>query len=129
MKNVIKLSLAAFLMCSATASIAEETHTMHSKQMKSEHGVKDGDPMSNAQAISPSNTTVAPHASEGDTHTMHNKQMKSEKGVKDGDAMKNAQAAPAAHSKPTPVGADTHSMHNKQMKSEKGVKDGESMEN
>lgn len=54
MKSMIKASIAAAFLCAAGVSFADDaTHTMHNKQMKSDQGVKDGEPMSNAPSAVP----------------------------------------------------------------------------
>lgn len=69
------------------------THITHSKEMKNNQGVKEGDPMQNApkpaqapDQTSPPEQQAAPKKG---THRVHSKEMKNNRGIKDGDEMPN----------------------------------------
>lgn len=104
---------------------ASDTHMTHSKEMKNNEGVKEGEPMKNSAApVDPKPTSKG---ATGSTHSSHSKQMKNDQGVKEGEPMADAKApAAAAGSKPATHGT-THSTHSKQMKNDQGVKEGEPM--
>lgn len=129
------LALAFALLLGAGGPLgAEDTHTTHSKQMKSDTGVKEGEEMKNAPAAG---ANPAPHATtercqdEGKTHITHSKQMKNDAGVKEGEEMDDADCVHthAQSGAGKPAGRDTHTTHDKQMKNDQGVKEGERMKN
>lgn len=129
------LAFALLLSLGGPVVAAEDTHTTHSKQMKNDSGVKDGEEMKDARMA---DKGAIPSAAskrckdEGKTHTMHGKQMKNNAGVKDGEQMDNTDCVDAQAVQPNvekPASKGTHRTHSKQMKNTQGVKDGEPMNN
>lgn len=132
--NYLAITLALIVGASAPVLAAEEAHTTHSKQMKNDAGMKEGEEMKNTRATGTGSTT--PLASKhcmghGKTHATHSKRMKSGAGVKEGDSMDDTDCAnEMAHSHPEKLATgNTHTTHSKQMKNDQGIKDGEPMEN
>jgi hypothetical protein len=131
MKTLIAVSLAAVMSGASGAALsvddAKDTHTAHSKEMKNDRGVKDGEKMESAK---PAGAVPGPRDdAAGSTHKVHSKKMKNDTGVKDGQPMGDA-ASPPAGAAPAPGAAKqgTHTVHSKQMKNDKGTKDGDKME-
>jgi hypothetical protein len=129
----VALALALLFGGSGPIVAAEDTHTTHSKQMKNDAGVTDGEQMKNADRAG----TGSPPATgtrcrdKGKSHTSHSKQMKNDAGVKEGEPMDNVDCIDSSTQESTekPVSNNTHTTHSKQMKNDQGAKDGERMEN
>jgi hypothetical protein len=133
MNRLIAVSLAAAMLGAAGAALAadEDTHAVHTKQMKNDDGVKDGEKMENRAETSAAPAEQAKPVDKKHSHRLHSKKMKSDAGAKDGDAMADAVPAQPASQAPAAAasGKDTHAVHTKQMKNDDGVKDGEKMAN
>lgn len=132
---VVSLAFAMSSSCGMVLAAAEDTgtHTTHSKQMKQDAGVKEGEVMKDATGASssPGNSDKG-HSMGADTHITHSKQMKQDGGVKEGEKMPDSAGAAAATGKGSSgkaMSEDSHTTHSKQMKSNTGVKEGEKMEN
>jgi hypothetical protein len=109
----------------AADPVTGDTHMTHSKEMKNNQGVKEGETMQN----SPSSASAKSKSKEttGATHSTHTKQMKNDQGVKEGEPMADAKPDPVATEGKQVGDGATHSTHSKQMKNDQGVKEGEPM--
>jgi hypothetical protein len=117
----VALALALLFGGSGPIVAAEDTHTTHSKQMKNDAGVTDGEQMKNADRAG----TGSPPA----TGTRCRDKGKSH--MKEGEPMDNVDCIDSSTQESTekPVSNNTHTTHSKQMKNDQGAKDGERMEN
>lgn len=82
-----------FGIASAAEPADPGTHITHSKEMKNNQGVREGEPMQNApkpaQAPGQTSTPEQQPLPKKGTHRVHSKEMKNNRGVKDGDEMPN----------------------------------------
>lgn len=110
----------------ASARPSDDTYLTHSKQMKNDLGIKEGEARKNAAPESVPETQ-RPSMHDPNTHCTHSKAMKNA-GMKEGECWANAR-----HAGPPPCSmaherGHMHRLHTKQMKQDRGVKDGEPME-